>query len=203
NRFVEGLVELARIEAGEMLLRRRWGTLDEIIAAALQRAEPLTRRHQVNVRIEEDIPVVQVDPRAVSEVIFTLIDNAAKYSPAGANIDIAVERANEQMIQIAIENGGQTIPLDLRERVFEKFFRATRDGDAGNKLLPKGTGMGLAIAKGIVEAHGGRIWIEDGKKGEGTRVVFTLPIGDVEAADELLSEVLPENVLSGGTNLVS
>jgi len=203
NRFVEGLVELARIEAGEMHLRRRWGSLDEIIAAALQRAEPLTRQHRVNVRIEEEIPVVQVDPRAVAEVIFTLVDNAAKYSPVGANIIIAAERANDQMIQISVENEGQTIPLDLRERVFEKFFRATRDGDAGNKLLPKGNGMGLAIAKGIVEAHGGRIWIEDGKNGWSTRVVFTLPIGDVEAGDEQLPEVVPEGVLAGETNPVS
>jgi two-component system sensor histidine kinase KdpD len=180
NRFVEGLIELARIEAGELQLRRRWGAVDEIIAAALARAEPLTRRHEVRVNIEDEIPVVQVDPRAVSEVIFTLVDNAAKYSPADTSILVAAERADEGVIHIAVENEGESIPRDLHERVFEKFFRATRDGDAGDGRRPKGTGVGLAVARGIVEAHGGRIWVEDGPGGAGTRVSFTLPVGGAE-----------------------
>jgi signal transduction histidine kinase len=81
------------------------------------------------------------------------------------------------LIQIAVEDEGEGIPPDLRERVFDKFFRATRDGDVSTRQ-PSGTGMGLAIAKGIVEAHDGRIWIESGQRGNGTRVVFTLPVGD-------------------------
>ena len=75
------------------------------------------------------------------------------------------------------------IPVDLRERVFDKFFRATRDGDVRTRQ-PTGTGMGLAIAKGIVEAHEGRIWIDSGSNGKGTRVVFTLPIGDEEESTD-------------------
>jgi signal transduction histidine kinase len=94
------------------------------------------------------------------------------------------------MIQIAVEDQGQTIPREFRERVFDKFFRATRDGDTGDSIQPKGTGMGLAVAKGIVEAHGGHIWIEDKREGVGTRAVFTLPIGDAET----LSERSPDNV---------
>ncbi len=183
NRFVEGLIELARIEAGEMRLRRRWGAVDEIITAALARAEPLTRRHEVRVEIEEEIPVVQVDPRAVAEVVFTLVDNAAKYSPAGTALLVSAARADGHLIRVAVENEGEGIPAALRERVFEKFFRATRDGDVNDTRLPKGTGMGLAVAKGIVEAHGGRIWVEDGV-GRTTRVVFTLPVGDVAGQTE-------------------
>jgi two-component system sensor histidine kinase KdpD len=180
NRFVEGLIELARIEAGELHLRRRWGVLDEIVAIVLKRAEPLTRGHEVKVEIADDLPAVQVDPRAVAEVMFTLIDNAVKYSAAGTRIFIDARPAQDAMIQIAVEDQGQTIPRELRERVFDKFFRATRDGDSGVNTKPKGTGMGLAVAKGIVEAHGGHIWIEDKSRGVGTRVVFTLPISDVE-----------------------
>ena len=179
NRFVEGLIELARIEAGEMQLRRRWGAIDEIVAAALARAEPLTRRHEVRVEIEEEMPVVQVDPRAVAEVVFTLVDNAAKYSPAGTTILVTAARADGHLIRVSVENEGEGIPAALRERVFEKFFRATRDGDLGDGRLPKGTGMGLAVAKGIVEAHGGRIWVEDVTGSRTTRVVFALPVGDV------------------------
>ena len=78
---------------------------------------------------------------------------------------------------MSVEDEGQGIPVELRERVFDKFFRATRDGDISTQQ-PSGTGMGLAIAKGIVEAHEGKIWIESGAGGIGTRVVFTLPIGD-------------------------
>ena len=188
NRFVEGLVELARIEAGEMHLRRRWGAIDEILTAALNRARPLTRNHQVMVSVEDEIPAVQVDPRAVAEVVFTLVDNAAKYSPAGTKVLLTAERADRQMIKIAVEDEGQSIPVDLRERVFDKFFRATRDGDTRDSRQPPGTGMGLAVAKGIVEAHGGRIWIEDGSAGVGTRVVFILPIGEAQTMLEPSTE---------------
>lgn len=177
NRFIGGLIELARIEAGEMHLRRRWGTVDEITSAALQRAEPITRGHSVEVDIEADLPVVRVDERAVSEVVYTLVDNSAKYSPTGTSIRVTAQRYHEGMIKMAVEDRGEGIAVDLRERVFDKFFRATRDGDISTNR-PSGTGMGLAIAKGIVEAHQGKIWIEAGSGGKGTRVVFTLPIGD-------------------------
>jgi len=123
---------------------------------------------------------VRVDERAVSEVVYTLVDNAAKYSRPETKITIAARLANGT-IKMAVEDRGEGIPVSLRERVFDKFFRATRDGDISTRQ-PSGTGMGLAIAKGIVEAHGGRIWIESGTGGHGTRVVFTLPIGDEESA---------------------
>ena len=200
NRFVEGLVELARIEAGELHLRRRWGAVDEIVTAALARAESLTRRHHVRVELDGEIQVVQVDPRAVAEVLFTLVDNAAKYSPEWTTILLTTERDGDATIRVAVADAGRGIPLALRERVFDKFFRATRDGDAGDGRGPKGTGMGLAVAKGIVEAHGGRIWIEDGGERVGSRVVFTLPIGDVKDMPEPLAEVDAATPRPGGTD---
>jgi two-component system sensor histidine kinase KdpD len=179
SRFINGLIELARIEAGELQLRRRWGVVDEIISTTLQRTEPITRNHRVELEVEKELPGVRVDERAVSEVVYTLIDNAAKYSPKGTTIRLIARRAGDELIEMAVEDDGPGIPNDLRERVFDKFFRATRDGDVTTRQ-PSGTGMGLAIAKGIVEAHAGRIWIESGKDGRGTRVVFTLPTGDEE-----------------------
>jgi len=183
SHFINGLIELARIEAGELHLRRRWGVVDEIISTALSRAEPITRSHRVEVDVEQELPGVRVDERAVSEVMYTLIDNAAKYSPKGSTIRITARRAGEELIQMAVADEGLGIPVDLRERVFDKFFRATRDGDVRTRQ-PTGTGMGLAIAKGIVEAHEGRIWIDSGSNGKGTRVVFTLPIGDEEESTD-------------------
>jgi two-component system sensor histidine kinase KdpD len=181
NRFVEGLMELARIEAGEMHLRRRWGSVEEIVTTALERAAPLTRDHKVHVRLDDGLPTVQVDDRAVAEVVYTLVDNAAKYSPAGTNINVRAKSTDDETVQLSVEDEGPGIPRELRERVFDKFFRAMRDGDSGTHQ-PSGTGMGLAIAKGIVEAHGGRIWIEDNPEGRGSRFVVMLPIGDREEA---------------------
>ena len=89
-----------------MHLRRRWGTVDEITSAALQRAEPMTRGHDVEVNIEADLPVVRVDERAVSEVVYTLVDNAAKYSPKGTSIRITAQRYDEGMIKMAVEDAG-------------------------------------------------------------------------------------------------
>jgi len=181
NHFIGGLIELARIEAGELQLRRRWGAVDEIVSAALLRAEPVTREHRIELDIENELPVVRVDERAVSEVVYTLVDNAAKYSPPGSTIRIAARRAGDELIEMAVEDRGAGVPAELRERVFDKFFRATRDGDVKTPA-PAGTGMGLAIARGIIEAHQGKIWIESGRTG-GTRAVFTLPVGDEDASE--------------------
>ena len=182
SRFISGLIELARIEAGELQLRRNWGAIDEIISAALARAESITRQHRIELDVQKELPGVRVDERAVSEVVYTLIDNAAKYSPERSTIRITAQRSGDELIQMVVEDNGQGIASDLRERVFDKFFRATRDGDISKP--PPGTGMGLAIAKGIVEAHEGRIWIESGAGGKGARVVFTLPIGDEDVVEE-------------------
>ena len=175
NRFVEGLIELARIEAGQVALFRRSATLDAVIHTALERAEPLTRRHKVEVSIEPDLPLVCVDAKAIAEVVYTLVDNAAKYSPPGTVITVSAGRCGEHRIQLTVEDDGPGIPAELRERVFDKFFRAAR---VVRGASPTGIGMGLAIARGIVEAHGGQISIEDGKVKKGARVALTLPFGD-------------------------
>jgi two-component system sensor histidine kinase KdpD len=102
DRFVEGLVELARREAGELELRRRWGAVDEIVMTALERAQPLTNRHTVEISIEKDLPVVRVDAKAVAQVIYTLVDNAAKYSPAGTRIKVTAGKADGEMVRVVL-----------------------------------------------------------------------------------------------------
>jgi two-component system sensor histidine kinase KdpD len=186
DRFVEGIVDLARIESGDMTLNRNWGAVEEIVDAALAQSEPLTRRHCVELSIENELPVVRVDARAVSEVIYTLIDNACKYAPPGTTIKIEARRAAEDMVKIAVEDEGPGVPITERKKVFERFFRITNDGSTG------GIGMGLAIAKGIVQAHGGEIWIEDRSPKQGARFVFTVPVGDDASTGET-------NVIPNGT----
>ena len=182
DHFVEGIVDLARIEAGDMRLYRNWGAVEDIIDAALAQAEPLTRHHKIKVVVGEDLPVVRVDARAVAEVIYTLLDNASKYSAPETLINIEANRVADDFIEITVEDQGPGIPKGLRERVFERFYRASGEGGAVDRA--GGIGMGLAIAKGIVAAHGGRIWIEDSATTHGARVIFTVPVGDDDAARE-------------------
>jgi K+-sensing histidine kinase KdpD len=179
DRFVEGIVDLARIEAGDMKLYRNWGAVDDIIDAALAQAEPLTRQHQIQVSVEDELPVVRVDARAVAEVIYTLIDNASKYAPPETLIVVQATRVADDLIEIAVEDQGPGIPSNMRERVFERFYRASGNGPTSGHT--GGIGMGLAIAKGIVEAHSGHIRIEDGTANRGARIVFTVPVGDDES----------------------
>lgn len=176
DRFVEGIVDLARIEAGDISLHRNWRSVDDLIDAALAQAEPLTQDHKIEVAVPDELPVVRVDGRAVTEVIYALLDNACKYSPPQSRITIGARRDRDEDIEISVEDQGPGIPLNQRHEVFQRFYRLP------DNRLPHGhsggIGLGLAIAKGIVDAHRGRIWIERAKSSSGARVVFTVPVGD-------------------------
>jgi signal transduction histidine kinase len=114
----------------------------------------------------------------MAEVLYVLIENATKYSTANTDILITARR-REGDISVSVEDQGVGIPRELRARVFDKFFRFSRP-EATGKPRPEGLGMGLAIARGIVEAHKGRIWIEDTSQGKGTRVSFSIPYKEEE-----------------------
>jgi two-component system sensor histidine kinase KdpD len=183
DRFIDGLMELARIEAGELHLRRHRASLNEIAAAAIKRAKPRTRLHNIELKVDRELPSVNVDGPALVEVIYVLLDNAAKYSPPGSTVTVSATTSRDGEVCLVVEDQGSGIPPDLRERVFTKFFRAMGDG---GEQKPSGTGMGLAIAQGIVEAHGGRIWNEDGAAGRGTRFIVALPmdLGGIENEEQ-------------------
>lgn len=167
NTFVESMVELARFQAGENELRRSSVTAEEIVVKAAKRAKSLRPGHRLTSHIESSLPALSVDSRAIVEAVYNLINNAAKYSPAGTTIHIAASRQNGG-IRFSVEDEGPGIPEAERESVFERFYRGPNNGNAN------GLGMGLAIVRGIIEAHGGRIWIESGKTG--ARFVFDLPV---------------------------
>ena len=179
NHFIEGMVELARIEAGELKLRPVWSEVSEIVQAALMRAKPLLGNYRVNVLLENDLPLVRADSRLLSEVLYALLENVSKYVPEHTEVEISVKRTPGEMIEFAVADEGEGVPAHLRERIFDKFFRvsdATKDGFGA-----RGTGVGLAIAKGIVEAHQGRIHVTGNQKPGSTRgahFVFAVPIND-------------------------
>jgi two-component system sensor histidine kinase KdpD len=165
-----------------MSLHRNWRSVEDLIDAALAQAEPLTQQHKIAVIVPDELPVVRVDGRTVTEVIYTLLDNACKYAPLHSQITISARANSPDSIEIAVEDRGPGIPPAYREKVFERFYRIADNGIARGST--NGIGMGLAIAKGIVAAHGGRIWIENATSGCGTRVAFTVPVGDEDVAAE-------------------
>jgi K+-sensing histidine kinase KdpD len=175
NQFIEGMVGLARIEAGALHLRKSLTQVEEIINAAVDRAKNRLSGHEVLVEIENELPAIFVDASSISEVIYTLLDNAAKYSPEHSKIRICTKRDGKENIEISVEDEGKGVSVEMREKVFGKFFRA---GANDIHTTSSGLGLGLAIARGIVESQGGKIRIEDGRDEFVTRAVFTVPVGD-------------------------
>ena len=168
NHFIEGMVELARLEAGSPSSGGSQADLAEVISTAVDRAGSLQGDHVITVNLAPEPALLNADARAVAEVIYNLLENAAKYSPAGSAIAIAAS-VQDDLVLLAINDEGRGIPSEMRERVFEKFVRLD-----GSK--PGGMGLGLSIARAIIEAQGGTIRIEDGDNGVGSKVVIALPI---------------------------
>ena len=178
NKFIEGMVSLAKVEAGALALGKNWSRVKDIINNAIERAKNRLDARHVSIEIERELPVIAVDANSISEVLYTLLDNAAKYSPEKSKIRIAARRSENETIEISIEDCGRGVPEAMRERVFDKFFRAGTSDEI--HTTASGLGLGLAIARGIVESQDGRIWIEDGRDEYATRVAFRMPIGDDE-----------------------
>ena len=178
NHFIQGMMDLARLEAGEIKPSSRNVAAEEMVEDALLRAGPLLEGHPVEVAMPAGLPAPRVDPRLISQVIFTLLENAAKHSGSGAGIMVSVQQRGNN-IHFAVEDEGAGIHPELRAQVFEKFFRL---GDR------PGFGMGLAIARGIVQAHGGAMWIEDGPNGRGTSVQFVVPLTTVAASESSIND---------------
>jgi len=178
NRFIEGLSQSDARERSEPA-RSRTESIDAILRAGLVRAETVTRDHRVMVEIDRDLPAVAVDPAAMTEVIYILLDNASKYAPPGSRIALRATRVESNNLRIAVADEGPGIPEALRERVFEKFFRVP----GREPLDPQrsGAGLGLPIARRLVDAQNGKIWVEPSATGSGTVVVVLLPI-PVEAS---------------------
>ncbi|HEY8559099.1 MAG TPA: DUF4118 domain-containing protein [Pyrinomonadaceae bacterium] len=176
NEFIEGMVGLAKIEANALHLRKSWSAAEEIINHAAARAKNQLNAHRVRLEIEPELPLMLVDAGSIAEVVYTLLDNAAKYSPANSPIRIRARRTAGEKIEIAVEDEGKGVAPEMREKIFEKFVRDAAEDEI--HTTASGLGLGLAIARGIVESQGGRIWTEDGDDGFKTKFVFQIPIGD-------------------------
>jgi two-component system, OmpR family, sensor histidine kinase KdpD len=169
NRLVGNLLEMTRLEAGAIKLNRMESDIQDVVGAALASMKDRLATHPICIEVPEDLPPVQVDFVLIEQVLVNLLDNAAKFSPAQTPIDI-LARQTGAAVEIAVRDRGTGIPAEDRAKVFDKFYRVKRPDGAG------GTGLGLSICKGIIEAHGGRIWASDNPPG-GAQVTFILPIG--------------------------
>lgn len=168
NRLVGNLLDMSRIEAGALRVRRAAGDVQELIGAALERFDVALADRQVQVHVPADLPAAPMDSVLIVHVLTNLVDNALKYSPPASPIEI-VCRATRDQVLISVADRGSGIAAENLERVFDKFYRVQRPDAA------PGTGLGLAICRGIVEAHGGRIWAEN-RPGGGTTFTVALPL---------------------------
>jgi two-component system sensor histidine kinase KdpD len=179
DRLVRNLLDMTRLASGAIKVAKEWQPIEGVIGAALDRLEDQLHERKIDIRLPPDLPPVPIDGLLVEQVLINLLENAAKYAPTGTPIDISASADGDHLV-VEIADRGPGIPRDLVDRIFEKFYRLPKEGAGG------GAGLGLAICRGIVEAHGGRIWAEN-RDGGGAVFRFALPI------DGLPPELTPED----------
>lgn len=152
DRLVRNLLDMSRIESGALEPRLEWHNLSEIAADVIDRLQPVSDGHDLQLVADDHEFLAEVDYVQMSQVLTNLVDNAIRHGAPGAAVRVIV---NEN--RVTVENQGSHLPADELDRIFDRFYRG------GGKA--SGTGLGLAIAKGVVEAHGGRIWAENTSAG--------------------------------------
>ncbi len=183
NAMVNNLLVMARLQTGAVHLKRDWQPIEEVVGSALQSVHGALAGHRVRTALPHDLPLVNFDAVLIERVLANLLENAAKYTPAGSSVTVAAAVRGADL-QVSISDDGPGIPAGREEALFEKFARGERESATA------GVGLGLAICRAIVEAHGGRIWAESAghpPPRPGARLCFTLPLGEppgMPAAEE-------------------
>jgi two-component system, OmpR family, sensor histidine kinase KdpD len=175
NRFVQNLLDMTRLGYGALQPNREWVDLREIVGRALKQMARSLASVRTEVRIEDGVPILYVDPILIEQVLVNVLDNAAKHSPQGGLIEIKATLEGER-VMVRVSDGGPGIPPEARDTVFDVFYRVR----AGDKQAA-GTGLGLSICRGLIEAHGGLIEALPGPAGHGTTIAFWLPAHPVPA----------------------
>ncbi len=178
--LVGNLLDMARIESGEVTLNLQWQPLEEVVGAALDATREMLKQHRVEVRLARDLPLVRFDALLIERVLVNLLENASKYTPAGSHVILSAEAAGEELT-VSVSDNGPGLPAGREEAVFQKFTRGDRES------ATPGVGLGLAICRAIVEAHHGRI-VGVNRVGGGVTFSFTLPLGRPPVADLEVSD---------------
>jgi two-component system sensor histidine kinase KdpD len=173
SELISNVLDLMRFEAGEVRLRRDWQTIDDLVGTALTRLDGRLADRPVTVNLPADLPAVYVDAPLVTQVLVNLLENAVKHTPPGTQISIAAEAAGE-VLRVLVEDSGPGLPPGDPEPLFAKFQRGREESNAG------GAGLGLAICRAVINAHGGQISAAP-RAGGGARFTFTLPTAEPAA----------------------
>jgi len=168
NRLLRNLLDMTRLESGALQIHKELQPLEEVLGAALSRLEEPLADRAVNIQLPDDLPFVPIDSVLIEQVFINLLENAIKYTPAHSPIDLSASQDGASIV-ITVADRGPGLPPGDEQRIFEKFYRARAPQNGS------GVGLGLTICRGIVEAHGGRIWAEN-RSGGGAVFRFTLPI---------------------------
>jgi len=170
NRFVSNLLDMTRLESGAIELKLELIDVAEIVGSALQRAGNVLAGHRVEVELEPHLPMLRIDAVLFEQVLFNLLDNAAKYSPTGSRIDLRASRDGE-LVEIEVVDEGPGIPSADLKRIFDKFYRVQ-----AQDRRRAGTGLGLAICRGFVEALGGSIVARNRRDRSGAVLMIRMPV---------------------------
>ncbi len=168
NQLVGNLLSMSKIEAGALKPERSWNSLADIVSSALDRTRNQTDKHHLEMDVSPELPLVPVDYFQIEQVFINLISNSTKYSPAGTTIGIRAYTDENNQLRVVVSNQGPHVEEEHLQRIFDRFYRVT----AADRVT--GAGLGLSICKGIIEAHGGKIWAEN--LAEGFAFNFILPL---------------------------
>lgn len=167
--LVTNLLDMARLQEGGVQLNRQWQMLEEVVGTSLRACRRVLAAHEVSTRLPADLPLLRFDAVLLERLFTNLLENAAKYTPAGSHIEIAASVRGDE-VEVSVSDDGPGLPPGMEGRIFEKFMRGEKES------AKPGIGLGLAICRAIVQAHGGRIHATHGPDGHGARFFFTLPI---------------------------
>ncbi|SDX38817.1 two-component system, OmpR family, sensor histidine kinase KdpD [Collimonas sp. OK242] len=166
--LVTNLLDMARIQSGEVKLNLQWQPFEEVVGSAMRASGSALLGHQVEIRVAHELPLIRFDAILIERVLCNLLENAAKYTPAGSHIVLAAV-VNGRFLAVTVTDDGPGLPVGMEDAIFEKFTRGERES------AQPGVGLGLAICRAIVEAHGGTIHARSGH--HGAEFIFTIPLG--------------------------
>jgi two-component system sensor histidine kinase KdpD len=172
TRIVNDVLDMTRIKAGVLEPRRQAHSTLDLVTAAVSMLRPALQDRRVEVIVPERLPLVSVDNVLIEQVLSNLLDNADRHAPPGTRITVQADLQGADRVEIGVTDSGPGVPPAERQGVFDTFVRYDSGGRAG---------LGLAIAKAFVEAHGERIWVEDAPAG-GARFAFTVPVAPTNGA---------------------
>ncbi len=178
NRFIANLLDMTRLKSGAIEPHGEIVDLGDIVGSALGRAAKVLGDHKIAIDLDPDLPVIRVDPVLLEQVLFNLLDNAAKYTPAGTEVRVKARREGA-VVRLEILDEGDGIPLEDTERIFDKFYRIQ-----ASDRKRAGTGLGLAICRGFVEAMGGSIVAGNRADRQGAVFTIRLPLPALDSLDE-------------------